>query len=370
VVRLKFGKEVRASVSKQLVEKTYPEALKEKGFRAVALPEIGMTDIEENAPFTYSATVEVMPRLDVLGYKDIKVERTAVEVTEKEIADNLEHLRESHAQYTPAEKNASEGDMVAVDFYATVEGKRFEKWKAADYHYIIGAGTAAFPEFEDSVKGAKAGASLQFKKPFPSGYHEKHVAGKEVEFHLEVKWVKEKKLPPLDDDFARDLGAKDLGELRERVAAEIRKFKEKRELERRRNVFIDQLIEKNLFTAPESIVNRHYARVVGNLLENVRLGLVDPREANLSSEEVKERYRAVAVRQAKGELLLNCVAEKENIEVAEKDYEKALAELAGGKSISMEAIRERVEKEGVADVLKDGIKREKVFETFLEEKAN
>jgi len=364
VLRQKFGKHVMGDAGSRLVEKTFPEALKEKGLVPLSSPSIEVEKLEEGSPFIYSVMVDVRTINDVAGYKDIRVEKKPADVTEEDVIAGLNSLRERNREFKETQGPAKNGDMVTVDFECMVEGVVVKEAQLKDYTLILGEG-ARFPEFEDAVKGVSAGGKAQFKKTFPPGYHDKNLAGKEAAFTASVKGVKEKILPGLDDEFAKDLNCENLEELKKILGEEIKNLNERAALDRTKREVLEKLLGENVFEVPESFIGRYYTMIMSNVVDGVRRGVVDPKDSSISSEEAKKKYWDMATKQAKGDIILDVIADKENIQVTEEDVSKAISDVALSKNESPKAILEKLKKEGTLNMFMDGIRREKAFEEIF-----
>ena len=369
VLRQKFSDKVIEDVGTKLLETSYPAALKEKGVKPAARPEIEVTSLSEGMPFAYTAFVEVLPKVDsVEGYKELKLERKPIEATDEEVTQSLEGVRESRGEFAVVDKAAGKSDTAVIDFDCRVNGQAVKGASKEDYSFVVDGG-AKYPEFEDVVMGLKAGEKGEFKKSFPEGYHDKALAGKEAVFEVTVKAVKEKNLPDIDDEFAKDLGFDDLPKLKEKVVEELTKGKEKSETDRLKGEAIEQLLIKNDFEVPESVIERYFKQIATSVLNGVRQGLADPRDANVSSEEFKVRYREMAAKHAKGDLIIDAIARAEGIEATDEDVEKIISDMATERNQSIESVREIFAKnDGSINGLKDSIRNDKVFDFLLNTK--
>ncbi len=363
VLRQRFGKRVMSDVAKNLMEKTYPQAIKEKGYKPISSPDIDIKQCEEGSPFVYTALVQIKPVIDVKGYRGMECKEVTVEVADEDVEKSLEQLRQSYGEFHEVDREARKGDMVVVDVELSCGGEKLEGG-AKGYRFVLGE-SARFPEFDTATEGLKSGDTTSFTKSFPEGYHDKLVAGKEVEFHITVKSVKEKVLPALDDEFAKTVGFNSLEELKNRVKEEILRAKEKVEKDRVKSEIMDKLIEENSFELPPSLVDNYFRQIVSNIMEGIRKGVVDPAQQPLTPEEFKARYMGVAEKQARGDIILDAIAEKENIEVTDEEVEALIKDMAERRGESPEELRENILKAGIMDAIIDGMRREKVFDFLL-----
>lgn len=364
VIRQRFGTKVLEQVASDIVQDTFHEALEQHDITPTSKAEVDVTKLTEGKPMLYSVFIDVAPNIDVEGYKDIKLEAEPFEVKDEEVKEALDRITESRGEFSEVDRAAGGSDMVTVDFECHIDGELIPSGSAKAYAFSMDGG-ARFPEFEDAAKGLKAGESGSFKKSFPEAYHDKAVAGKEADFTVKVCIVKEKKPPALDDEFAREMGCDSLDDLKKKVKEEIQKGKERNERDRQKTAAMDKLIEANPFDIPESLITRYYNQITGSIMEGVRRGVANPREVNLSSDEFKSRYFEMATNQAKGDLILDSIASKENISITDKEIDFAIEGLAASRGESPQKIREMIDKEGVLEHMKDGIRKEKVFDIIL-----
>lgn len=382
ILKQRFGADVLAEAGSKLIQQTFPKAVLETDIKPASRPEIEIKTLNEGSPFIYTAFLDVAPVIDVKGYRELKLERKPVEVTTEEVEEALTHIRESRGEFKKTEGPAKAGSMVTIDFACTVDDKPVEGGSAKGYAFRIpevdASGTpempgiteqgARYPEFDEAAKGLKVGEKASFSKSFPSGFHDKNFAGKVAVFNLTVTGIKHRDLPVLDDDFARALGCDGLSDLRKKAGEEIEKSKNRTETDRLKGEAMSQLIKENQFDVPEGMAEKYYKMISGNVLEGVRRGMANPRDVNLTSDEFKHRYKAVAETQARGDIILEAIAEKEKVTATEEDMEKAVADLAASRGQPVESIRAMLDKEGALMALGEGIVKEKVFDLILDEK--
>lgn len=308
--------------------------------------------------------MEVTPQLEISDYKGMEIKREAVEVTEKDMEEGLKNLCESRAQYKEVDRAAKEGDLLTADLVGTMNGEEIKGSKVENYPFIIGDKTL-LPGLEEVIKGASKGEVKETKITFPENYSEKNLAGKDAIFTLKVKAVKERVVPALDDEFAKDLECDNLEALKTRLKEDLMKVKEEKEKERVKNAILDKLIEKHPFEVPEALVNRYLGMILQQVMDNMKQGIIVPEDKGLSLDQLKARYRDSAIRHVKEDIVLDSLAAKENVEITEEEFETAIKRLAEIRQISYQSLRERVVREGATEVIKDGLKHEKVFDIII-----
>ncbi len=371
VLKQKYGEKVNEDVSKRLVEFTYIEAVRSEGLKPISNPEVESVRVpdETNDSFCYTLMVDVLPNIEITGYRDIVSEAVEVEVKDEDIDEQLKFLCEKNSELVESDEPIADASAVTIDFAVTIDGKPVDKSDVKDYLFVVGEEKTNFPEFEDAVKGCKVGDTPEFTKPFPEAYHDKQFAGKDAVFKLTITAVKNKVLKAIDDDFAKDLGCGNLKELKAKISEELVKAKERIEKDKDKRKLMDKLIEENEFEVPESIIAKYYSQIMNNIQDGVRRGVVDPKEMAMNSAESKERCRDMAIKQAKGDILLDCIADKEKIEPTKEDIAQTISDIAAMRQEAPEAIQAKLEEEGVLPVFIDGIRREKVFNSLMESAA-
>lgn len=366
VLKSKFSAGVEEDVTKRLIESSYPMAVREKELVPVEAPKVEMISkgLREGADFAFSVTMDVSPKVEITEYMGMEIRQETMEVTDKDIEGGLAKLREGRAEYREVERPAANGDMVVIDFEGFIEGQPIKNGQGSDYPTVIGEKTL-LPGFDEALLGAAKGDAREANVTFPVNYGEITLAGKEALFKITVKAVKEKTIPQLDTEFAKGLGCDDLNGLKIKVKDELARVKEISIKEALKTEILDRLTEKYDFEVPEALVNRYLGVILGRVVENMKHGNTDPADSGLSPEELKAKYRVMAVRSVKEDIILDAISARENIQITEEDTEKAIRHLAESRKVSYESLLARIEREGAMEVIKDGLKHEKVFDLIL-----
>jgi len=322
-----YGDEVREQVRSQLVEHSLGEVIKDRGLQIVSRPEIEAAELHENGAFSFSAVFEVKPEIDVKNYLGIDVEKARIAVTDDQVDEALKRLQQSHARLEPVTDRtvAERGDFIAVDFAGSVDGKPFSGGKGENYVIELGAGQA-LPQFDDALQGAKQGAEQQINVTYPEGYPNRGLAGKTAEFSVVVREIKQKVLPTIDDDFAKDHGEcsslEELkGVIRQRLEAELAQYQQ----EELKEQILNHLIETHSFEPPASMVERQ----TRYLLERNGTSAASSPEGKPAptTEETRKALEARAVRQVQATLLVEKISELEKIDVEDRDVQERVDKL-------------------------------------------
>ncbi|HZD39826.1 MAG TPA: trigger factor, partial [Terriglobales bacterium] len=207
VLRGVYGEEVKGRLRSRLVEDSLAEALRERDLQIVSRPEIEAGELEDGSDFSFSAVFEVKPEITIQNYTGTEIERVRISVTEDQVNEALAGLQESHARLEPVEnrEHVQRGDFVVLDYTGFIAGRAFEGGTGENYLLEVGGGRA-LPQFEDAVVGLRLGEQKSVQVSYPDNYPNRELAGKSAEFSVVAREIKQKVLPPLDDDFAKDYG--------------------------------------------------------------------------------------------------------------------------------------------------------------------
>jgi trigger factor len=375
-----YGEKMADDVVKNLVNDTYFNAITEQGLNPVSYPTIDSDPLKPGEPFSYSATVEIFPEVEVKDYLGLEVVKEKLVLDDAAVSARLKEMQESLSQLAPAPEGhaAALGDFVTFDFLGTLEGVPFEGGDAEDFQLELGSGRF-IPGFEDQMVGLSVGAQASIKVTFPEAYGSELLAGKPAEFAVTIKEIKVKELPELNDELAKEFGEfETLDELKLKLS-EVQQTQEERRVEHElRERIIKSLLEKNELEVPEVLVDRQVAMMLENSKQRLAAQRLSLEMMGLTDEGYKVQFRDVAREQVKGSLLLDAVADKEKIEVTPEDISVQIAEIAEGtkqdlaKVANLYATNERAKQNLVVQLREDKavqflLERAKVTEVPKEE---
>ena len=366
-----FKDYIKAEVVQKLIGDSYPKALTETNLQPVSAPVIDPGEFNEGKSFQYSAVVEVKPDIKLEGYTGLKIEGKKEEVKDEEVEERLKALQNLHANLkTVSEPRPIQtGDYVIVDYEASVEGKPLEGAKAIDFTVEVGSGQF-IPTFEEKLVGLKPEEEKEIEVSFPEDYGYKKWAGKTISFHVKIKEIKEKILPSLDDEFAKDLGDySSLGEFKAKLRGEIEKEKEMALESQLKDRLVDQLLEATPFEVPESLVEEQTKGLVSDTKLRLAAQGVDLKNLGVTEEKLQGDYKAMAQKQVKTFLILEKIASQEGIAATDEEVDERLKEMAERMHQKFDVVKRYYEKNGLLPEVKAGILRGKTL-NFLLEKAN
>jgi trigger factor len=335
-----YGDEVKSEVRSHLVEESLGEVIKERGLQIVSRPEVEANELAEGGAFSFSAIFEVKPEIKVKDYLGVEVERVRLSVTDSQVEEALRRLQEGHARLEPIEGRdiVQKGDFVTLDFEGSIAGKPFSGSKGENYLVEIGGGRA-LPQFEDAVTGLKKAERQTVQVNYPEDYPNKDIAGKAVEFSVVVREIKEKVLPVLDDEFAKDHGeCGSLDELKSRIRMRLEDELKRYQDEDLKEKILSRLLESHSFTTPLSMIERQTRYLMERYQNELSQGGSDTNAPRM--EEARKTLEARAARQVQATLLVEKISQLENIAVTDKDVQARVDSLARAAGDRAKTVRE------------------------------
>ena len=366
-----FKDYIKAEVIQKLIQDTYPQALSETDLQPVSPPVIDPGEFENGKPFQYSAVIEVKPNIKLEGYTGLKIEGKKEEVKDEEVGERLKALQNLHANLKAISeaRPIQAGDYVIIDYEASMDGKPLEGGKAIDFTVEVGSGQF-IPALEEKLIGLKPEEEKEIEISFPEDYGYKKWAGKTISFYVKIKEIKEKILPPLDDEFAKDLGDyASFEELKAKLKGEIEKEKELGLERQLKDQVVDQLLEANPFEVPDSLVEEQAKAMISDTKLRLAAQGVVLKNLGVSEEKLQEDYKVMAQKQVRTFLILEKIAGQEGIAVTDDEADDRLREMSERMHQKFDVVKRYYEKNGLLPEVKDGIIRDKTL-NFLLEKAN
>lgn len=367
ILKRYYRDQVEGEVISKLIQGSYPDALQRVSMVPISQPVLENGGLEEGKEFFYSASFEVKPEIAVKDYLSLKVEKERVKVTEKDVEERIEKLREAHAflKEVEEERLLKVGDYTLVDIKGTVQGKVFEGGEVNDHLLELGPDTY-LPGLSRKLIGFRKGSSAEVVLSIPEDYYRKDLAGREVSLQVTIKGIKEKVLPPLDDAFARDVGeCKGLDDLKKMLEVRIEREEQGKVESLVRRRIEDQLITTNPFEVPPSMIERQIEFMMADtervlLSQGSSLG-----KLGISVEALRENYRTEAERKVRCSLVLQTIAAREGIEVREGEIEEKLKDIAHSNNQSVDRVRDFYRREGLWEGLTITLRENKTYEFLL-----
>jgi len=366
LVQQRFGKEIEQEVIETLIRRHSVSALEEAKLRPLHAPVLKDYKFGKDDGLSFVAEFEVKPDVRADGYKSIKVERKSVQVGEMDVQKALDDLRERRAVFEGVEGRGIEaGDFILADIKGTFNEGEGEPLDHPDAFFEVGS-AGPHPELTDELRGTAAGETRTFGVAYPKDHPSELLAGKRVVFEISLKEIKTKRLPELNEDFAKDLGAASLDELREKIQEDLLHAMQDRERAEARRSALDQILEANpSLEVPESLVDDRVEGMVEEIARSMAARGMDPREAAVDWEEIRREQREPARKLVRGALLLDAIGAQENLELEPEEIDHAIEHEAKHRRQTAGALRAKWEKEGRLDALKRQLIREKALDFVL-----
>ncbi len=361
-----FGDQVRGEVIQKLVREYTEKALEENSFKPIVSPEIVTEESDLNKSLKFSATFDLKPEITIKEYEGLKVPESTVEVKEEEIDNTLNALRERQATLKKIEDRTQvkDGDYVLAAVEGFVDDKPLSTGKTEDRLLEVSKRALAHG-LDEILIGAEAGKEARGTRTYEADYAQKELAGKTVEWRANVKEIYERILPQLDDEFAKDNGSTDLGDLRNKIRADLERHARQEADARVRQGLLDLVIERNPIEVPESLVHREQHAMEDELASTLRAG-------GVSQEEVAERVKAAAddlkqraEKRARTGLIVDALADQEKIEVGDEELGDRVAKIVTEAGRMRDRAADFYRQEENRGVLRATMRREKALDLLL-----
>ena len=346
----------------------YGNAIEETGIEPVDQPSIDVGEIEQGNPLVFTATVTVKPEVELGEYKNLEVDEQSTEVTDEEVNEALEQLREQQAELIVKEDGAvEEGNTVVIDFEGFLDGEAFDGGKGENYSLEIGS-NQFIPGFEEQLVGKKAGEETVVTVTFPEDYHEESLAGKETTFNVTIHEIKEKEVPELDDDFAQDQDVDTLDELKAKTKEDLKAHKEQDATNAKKDQIIEQATENASVDIPQAMIDTEVEQMVKEFEQRLQAqGMtleMFSQFSGQSEEDVKEQMKENADQRVKMNLVIEAISKAENIEVSEEDINAELEEMAKMYNTDAEQLKQMLGNN--FSMLEDDLKVKRTIDFLLE----
>ena len=373
VIRQRFKQDIQNDVVDALVPKYFRKETERLGLVPVSQPRVTDLHVHEGEGLHFKASFEVMPEVKVADYKELRAEHPDINVTEPEVEDQLKALQESKATYSPVEGRAlQDGDFAQVSLDGTPkeEDANTEPVHMDDVLVEI-AGKNTMPEFTENLRGANAGDERTFDVHYPDDFSDERVRGKTFAYKVKVNAIKQKSLPELNDDFAKEVGEfKTIDEVKQRIR-EGMEHDRKHEAEREaKDKLLAELIRRNDFEVPESLVEHQVdIRLERGLRALAAQGMSQEHMKKMDFGRLRAGQREQAVQEVKASLLLEKIADTENIQVGDEEIDKEVEALAKQTNQAADDIRARLTKDGALDRIRNRIRNEKALDFLYRQSA-
>lgn len=341
-----------------LIPEHYSKALDECELEIVSQPEIDVVQAEPGKAFIFTAEVAVKPEVTLGEYKGLEVPKTETEVTEEEVEEEIKKELEKNSRTVAVEdRAAAKDDTVTIDFEGFVDGVAFEGGKGSDYPLVLGSNTF-IPGFEDQLVGANAGDHVEVKVTFPAEYQAAELAGKDAVFQCDVKKIETKEVPELDDDFAKDVSEFDtVAEYREDVKKNLTEKKEKEALQAKEDAAVEKAVENAQMDIPEAMINTQARQMLDDFARRMQSQGLSMEQyfqfTGQTADKMLEDMKPQALKRIQTRLVLEKIAEAEDIQPGEEEVDAEIAKMAEAYKMEADKLKELLGEAELGQMKKD-----------------
>jgi len=362
LIRRRFAEDIKGEVVQSLVPDYFEKAVGEKKMVPVTQPQIDKIDFAAAGPLTCRVSFEVLPEVTLGEYKGLEIEVESLELTDADTQKTLETMRERAATFVPVEgRAAQDNDYVQVQLLGIPQGGGGQI-QAEDVMCHIG-GEETVAAFTENLRGAQPGDQKRFEVPYAADFPDPKLRGKTYTYVVDVRSIKERRLPELNDEFAKDVSdAATLDELKKKIRENLEAAREQQQGEQGRQKLLEKLVGAHDFPVPEAMVEGQLDARLERTVRTLAAQGVDPRAVNVDWVSLRGRQRDRAVADVKAEILLDRIAEAEKIEVQAEEVDKELEHMATHTGESLDVLRARLTKQGALDRMKSKLRGDKTLE--------
>lgn len=373
IIEMHYGKEaVKQEAFELVANQCYTQALEQEKLIPVSEPKVEDSVFEENKDMELTIKVTLKPEVKLGDYKELHVEKEAVEVTDEAVEEQVQGLRSRHAKMVEAEEGAviEKGDFAIIDFAGTVDGEPFSGGEGKGYPLEVGS-NSFIPGFEDQLVGLKKGDSTDVDVTFPEEYFVKELAGKQAIFKVNVQDVKRKELPELTDEYvAANSDCKTVEELRASYKERMQKAAENNAQIAYEKALIDLAVANAEFEVPEIMIEDRVTQMIDEMrmsLEARKLTLEQYMQySGIDMKQLRERQHDAAVENVKTDLVLDAIAKAENIQVSMEDVDSELSAIASQHGATLEDVKKIIKSNGTMGLLLANILRRKAAHVIID----
>lgn len=370
VIKRKFAAEIRKDVIDGLLPERFNKAVQDLGVSPVGQPQVTELTVDDGQPLHVKAVFEFIPAFSIEGYKDVTVPKPSADVTDEEFKAELDHLRESRATVEPVEEDRqlTDGDWAQIAYTGKIEGMQDAAPIQSDEALVEIGGKDTVEAFTSALRGAKPGQELHVSATYPPEYPQAQLAGKTVDYDIEVKAIKKRTVPELNDDFAKELGEyENLSELENRVREHLENRKRRSVEGETKDKLFQAMIERFPFPVPESLVQEQIdARLDRGLRALAAQGMSTEQMRKLDFGRLRGAQRQSAEAEVKSSLLLAKIAQEENVDVSDDEVNREIQIAAMQSGEPAETLRGRLTQDGGLARIREQLKREKTAQLLYE----
>jgi trigger factor len=367
-----YGPQIEEEVIRNLVSRNYPEALKESQLIPIAMPLLDQPVLNPEGPFTFQATIELKPEINISEYKGLTLNRQEEAVKGEDVENRLSLLQRSHGVLTSLKEDRplQQGDFAVIDYNSWLDDRLIPDGSAVNYDLEVGSGYFN-ADFEKELLGQIKGETKEFEIQFPETHGNALLAGKRIKYRVTLKEIKERNLPVLNDEFAKSLQEglfASLEDLTAKIREDLENMEKKRAEAKLNEELLDQLLAKTEFEIPEGLVDLEMEGMMGRLEQDMtRRGMTWPQN-EAERTRIQDNMKPVAQKRVRRQLILEKIAALESLEVHQEELEAEFAKIAQGVNQSAAFVRDVYQKNNMLPQLSAQLLEEKTL-TFLKDQA-
>ncbi len=374
LVRNRFKKEIEDDVRQRLIPQGYQDAVKEKNIEAVAVLNVSDVSCVAGKPMTFNVTCDVSPDFKLPSYEGIKLKKQKQAIKDDDVQKTLDQILDQRAKFEDVtDRPAKKGDLVQVDYDGICDGKPLEEiapnaaglgsskdfWLLVDDHAFL-------PEFADGLAGGSIGETKQIDVNFPKDFTQAELAGKKASYTVAIKGIREKILPPLDDELIKTFGVESEDELRKQIREDLESTGERNENERLRGEIVRHLIEKTKLDVPESVIQEETRKVMYDIVRENSMRGVTQETIEAQKGQLFEVASRTASEKVRSRYILHRIAQQEEIEISPEDVDQRIQMLSTSYGMTPDQLRTELEKREGMDNLEEDIRFGKTIDRILE----
>ncbi|MGB9433690.1 MAG: trigger factor [Candidatus Acidiferrum sp.] len=362
LIKRRFADDIKGEVLQTLVPEHVEKAVAEQKLTPVSQPQVDKLEYNEGQPLKFRASFEVLPEFSLGEYKNLEIEMPEMAITDESVASTLAEMQQRAATFAPVEgRSVQNDDFVQIKLIGTPEGGG-DPLNAESVLCHVGA-EETMEAFNENLRGANVGDHKNFDVDYPADYPDPKLAGKKFHYSVDVLGIKTKKLPELNDEFAKDVSdSASLDDLKTKVREGLEHERDHRQKELQREKIIGELVKLHDFPVPESLVEHQMDVRLERVVRSLAQQGVDPRAVNVDWVSLRKRQEERAKDDVKAELVIDRIATEEKIEVTDEELQHELEHMASHSGESAEAIRARLTKQGALDRMKAKLRSDKTVD--------
>ena len=388
IIRQRFSEEIKTDMVEALIPRYFRQEAERLGIHPVSQPRVTDLHLHDGEPLRFKAAFEVLPEIKLEGYKELRADKPEIAVSEEDVEHALADLRERHASFNPIEGRAlADGDFAQVSLDGNPKPGESESETESgtrsgtkpgegqpvhmDEVLVEIAGKDTMPEFTEHLRGANPGDERAFDVNYPKDTQDKRLAGKTFTYTVKVQSIKQKSLPELNDEFAKQLGEfQTVDDVRKAIREQIESERKHQAQHEAKEKLVAELIQRNDFEVPDSLIEQQIdIRLERGLRALAAQGLTAEQMKKMDLTRLRVGQREQAIHDVKAALLLERVAEEENVQVSDEELNQELESLARQSKQTSEAVRARLTRDGGLDRIRTRIRNEKTLDFLYDQSA-